>query len=40
MKKNYSAPKMELKLFNEEDIVRTSIPTDENELPPIFVKNG
>ena len=37
MKKIYSTPQMEMKLFITEDIVRTSIPTDENELPPIFL---
>jgi hypothetical protein len=37
MKKTYSAPEMEMKIFSTEDIVRTSIQPGENELPPIFL---
>lgn len=36
-KKIYVTPEMKLKLYSE-DIVRTSLPTEDNELPPIFVE--
>lgn len=40
-KKTYFTPEMELRIHMAEDIITSSgLTTEDNELPPIFVKNA